>query len=382
MPPRVYFKSINPFWVMEIEEAKQLLIKYRAGKCTDAEKTLIESSFLHYNEHEIDLSDERIEEIGEHIYAELPISQKDDKIKNLWSSIAAIAAITLLSIGSWHLFDKINLPTKQEIVADVEPGSNKAIITLANGATIKLNGGKNGVVINSKELAYLDGTAVNETNKSAGKQILSTPNGGQYHIVLSDGTKVWLNASSSLTYAVSFDGAKQRIVELSGEAYFEVAHNSKQPFYVKTANQTVEVLGTHFNINSYNDDGNTITTLLEGAVKVSSASSQKAILKPNQQSVVTSNNIKVKTADLETDMAWKNGRIEFKDADIQTIMKQVSRWYDVEVEYSGKISVRKFNGSISRASNLSVLLKILAYSDIRFTIVQGNNSTKKLIVTP
>jgi transmembrane sensor len=369
---------------METEEAKQLLIKYNAGECTEAEKALVESSFLEYNEYEIDILPERIAEIGEQIYEELPSNNKTGKSINLWLGIAAIAAITLLTIGSWHIFDRFTLPTERKIVQDVAPGGNKATITLANGKTINLSDTKSGVTINGNNLRYLDGAVisnVNEQDKSLVLQTLSTPKGGQYQILLSDGTKVWLNASSSVRYPISFSEAKERVVEVVGEAYFEVAPNKAKPFIVKTTTQTVEVLGTHFNINNYKDEGSTVTTLVEGSVRVINLSSHYAILKPGQQSLISGNNINVQDADIETDLAWKNGRIEFKDANIQSIMKQISRWYDIEVEFKGEIPKRTFNGGISRESNLSVLLKILEYSDIHFIIEQGQNSRKKLIVT-
>jgi len=367
---------------MDTEAARQLLIKYNAGECTEAEQALVENSFLQYNEHEIDISNERIEEIGRQIYAELPIHHNGARPINLWLGAAAIAALALLSIGSWNLFDRYIFPQNQIIVKDVSPGSNKATITLDNGQTINLSGSKNGVVINGDDLTYLDGTSINETEKNSAIQMLNTPNGGQYQIVLSDGTKVWLNAASSLKYPTSFANAKERNVELLGEAYFEVAHKDKQPFIVKTPTQTVEVLGTQFNINNYNDDGVTITTLVQGSVKVTNESPQQSILSPNQQSLLTNKAIKVQEADIKTALAWKNGKIKFKDANIQAIMKQISRWYDIDVEFKGEVPDRIFNGSVSRTSNLSVVLKILAYSDIHFTIEKDQNSRNKLIVTP
>ncbi len=238
------------------------------------------------------------------------------------------------------------------------------------------------MVITGDKITYNDGTAIQKITSQNELLTITTPRGGQYQIFLPDGTKVWLNAESSLSYPASFTGKKYRSVEITGEAYFEVSHRKIQPFMVKTTTQTIEVLGTHFNINSYNDQGSTITTLQQGSVKVSNMSSKSFILTPGKQSLTTANEISVQDADFETDLAWKNGNMEFRDAHIQTIMKEVSRWYDVEVEYRGKISQRKFNGSVSRTSNLSVLLKILAYSDIHFVLEQGEKSTKKLIVTP
>ncbi|RQO79080.1 iron dicitrate transport regulator FecR [Pedobacter sp. KBW01] len=367
---------------MNTEEAKQLLIRYNAGECTEAEKSLVESSFLDFNEHEIDISDGMIAEIGKQIYKELPISRKQAIKINLWKGIGAVAAVTLLTVCTWGIFDKINIEAKQQIISDISPGRNQASITLDNGKTINLNGSKTAVIVSSKGLTYSDGTAISNLEQRSGIQTFSTPKGGQYQIILQDSTKVWLNASSSLKYPISFENAKQRGVELNGEAYFEVSPNKSKPFVVKSSLQTTEVLGTHFNINDYKDDGSTVTTLLEGSVRITNLSSKKIILKPNQQSITNDKAIKVQEADIETALAWKNGRLEFKNADIKSILKQASRWYNIEVEYRGVISNKTFNGGISRSSNLSVLLKILAYSGIHFTIERQENSTYKLIVTP
>lgn len=367
---------------MNTEEAKQLLIKYNAGKCTEAEKSLVESSFLEFNEQQLDISDEEIIEIGERIYRELPISRRKALKINLFRSVGAIAAISLLTTGTWIIFDRLNLEPSKQIIQDISPGRNQARITLENGETINLNGAKTTVVVSSKGLVYSDGSTVSTLPQQAGIQIFSTPKGGQYQIILQDSTKVWLNASSSLKYPISFENANQRSVELIGEAYFEVAPNKAKPFLVKSSLQTVEVLGTHFNINDYKDDGNTVTTLLEGSVRIANPSSKQIVLRPNQQSIVGHHGINVQDADLETALAWKNGRLEFKNADIRTILKQASRWYNIEVEYRGEITKRTFDGGISRSSNLSVLLKILAYSGIHFTIERQENLTYKLIVTP
>lgn len=367
---------------MNTEEAKQLLNRYIAGECTEAEKSLVESSFLDFNEHEIDISDEMIAEIGKEIYKELPKSKKQVLKINLWKGIGAIAAVTLLTVGTWEIFDRLSLEPNKQIITDISPGSNQASITLNNGKTINLNGSKKIVIVTASGLIYSDGTTVSNIEQKSGVQTFSTPRGGQYQIILQDSTKVWLNASSSLKYPISFENTKQRIVELIGEAYFEVAPNKTKPFVVKSSLQTVEVLGTHFNINDYKDDGNTVTTLLEGSVRVTSQKAKQIMLSPNRQSIVSHQGIKVQDADLETAIAWKNGRLEFKNADIKAILKQASRWYNLDVEYRGTISDRKFNGGISRSSNLSVLLKILAYSGINFTIERQDNLTYKLIVKP
>lgn len=375
---------------MTDQETNDLLIKYKQGTCTEAEKTLLEAWLLSYNEHEVDLSQDHIEKIGNQIYAELPIHIPVKKI-NLWHGIAAIAAISLLTLTTWHLFDTPIVTKENIIVKDVAPGGNKAILKLENGEIINLSHSKTGVTLQGNEITYTDGTKLatkNQEVNNSTKQSIYTPVGGQYQVILSDGTKVWLNAASSISYPSSFTNAKERIIKLNGEAYFEVAkqvslNGKRVPFFVKTATQTVEVLGTHFNISSYTDNPSTVTTLVEGSVRVTDQQQKLVLLIPNQQSVVTQNNIIVQKADLETALAWKNGRIEFKDADLKTILKEVSRWYNIEVSYSGALTKRTFNGSVSRQSNLSVLLKILAYNNINFSITQDQHTKiNKLIVKP
>jgi len=199
----------------------------------------------------------------------------------------------------------------------------------------------------------------------------------QYHLTLADGTNVWLNAASSIKYPTAFTGNERR-VEITGEAYFEVAHNKDKPFLVTTNGQTVEVLGTHFNINAYDDEIGVKTTLLEGSVKVNK-NGKTAMIKPGQQAIVLDNeqSIEIKEADTEQAIAWKNGFFDFKDANIQDIMRQLSRWYDVDVRYDGKIPTRDFSGEMERSLNASQVLKLLTYSGIHFRI-EG----KTIIVTP
>jgi len=183
---------------------------------------------------------------------------------------------------------------------------------------------------------------------------------------LPDGTRVWLNAASSLHYPTSMSQAR-RVVELTGEAYFEVAHNKAKPFVVVTASQDIEVLGTHFNVNSYQDEINTVTTLIEGSVKVSTEK-QQMLLKPGQQSIGTDNRLKVLTADMEQALAWKNGQIRFSNATLEEILKQAARWYNIDIRYNGTLPVVKLTGAISRSDNMDVLLKLLELNEVKFDL--------------
>lgn len=259
---------------------------------------------------------------------------------------------------------------------DLAPGGNKAVLTLADGSKLDLNGIKNGaltaqpgahIIKQSGQLAYNAATD-NSSSIQVGYNTLTTPKGGQYQLTLIDGTKVWLNAASSLRFPTAFSGS-ERVVELNGEAYFEVAHNSKQPFKVKTAGQLVQDIGTQFDVNSYPDEDAVTTTLIEGSVKIYDAKGQ-TLIKPGQQYLLKNSGLSEVKDDVNIDevTAWKSGMFQFNNADIKTIMRQIGRWYNVDVEYAGQIPASTYHGRISRNSNASTVLKILELSGINFTI--------------
>lgn len=309
------------------------------------------------------------------------------KTKRIWYAVAGIAAAFALLMGSLLYFNREqSLPgIQKDLIAQVEAGSNKAILTLSDGSKVDLSGTKQGQIKDQSGISAnytADGRIAYNPSQTAALSYntIETPKGGEYRIELPDGTKVWLNAASSLKYPVTFTNSKERRVELTGEAYFEVAHNPKLPFRVITANQTVEVLGTHFNINSYADEGKTTTTLAEGSVRVASGEKQNT-LKPGQQAILQAKgNIAVSAADMESALAWKNGNIIFKSADLQSIMRQVARWYNIKVLYEGKPSNRQFTGGMPRSTRLSVLLDVLKDSNINFRMEETADG-KTLIVT-
>jgi len=262
---------------------------------------------------------------------------------------------------------------------DLLPGSNKAVLTLADGSKISLNTIKNGllsaqpgshIIKKSGQLAYQP-VAGQKTNAEMSYNVLTTPKGGQYELTLIDGTKVWLNAASSLRFPTAFIGS-EREVELTGEAYFEVAHNAQKPFKVKIANQVIQDIGTQFNINSYTDEDHVATTLVEGSIKIYDKNGQ-TLIKPGQQYLFkTSGQAEViNDVDMDEITAWKSGMFQFNNADIKTIMRQISRWYNVDVEYQGPVAGSTYHGRISRNSKASEVLKILELSGINFTMERG-----------
>lgn len=302
------------------------------------------------------------------------------------SAAAAILIVTGLGLyfyypersdlyqGSNHIKKENSVTGKVDKVvpkAAIVPGGNKAVLTLANGRKISLTDINNGMLAdeaNVRITKIADGQLVynilpDQQGISALKDqynTIETPKGGRYQLQLPDGTKVWLNSASKLTFPSSFSSRNNRKVELNGEAYFEVAKDKTRPFLVKTKMQDVEVLGTHFNISSYEDDSVVKTTLLEGSVKIIGNNGNDKILLPGQQSIRTIDKLTVENIGTgQKTVAWKNDLFVFESDDIQHVMRMISRWYNVEVEYVGAIPENKFGGAISKFENISEVLKSL-----------------------
>jgi len=265
----------------------------------------------------------------------------------------------------------------------IMPGSNKAILTLQDGSKIVLNDAKDGTLAqqgNAKIIKLATGQLVYDKTGTAPAKVLyntmSTPRGGQYKLTLPDGTEVWLNAASSITYPTAFVG-NERNVSITGEAYFEVAKDKSKPFRVRSGNQAIEVLGTHFNVMAYPDEDAIKTTLLEGSVKITE-NNEVQILKPGEQAVVDKNGgLKISVADVDDALAWKNGYFKFSRVNIKYIMRQLARWYDVDVVYEGNVPHDEFVGKIGRGENIEDVLHILELDRVHFKI-----EDKKIIVLP
>lgn len=300
-----------------------------------------------------------------------------------WISVAA-AILLLLTVG-YYFAGKVN---KQEKIAPIaktnnQPGSNKAILKLSNGSELTLDGGADHVTGKQTENAIIgrdSGTveyaAIQPASAVVAYHTLITPRGGQYKVILPDGTKVWLNAASSLYYPTAFSGAAREVV-LTGEAYFEVAQQAARPFKVRVGEMVVNVLGTSFNICAYREEKLTLTTLVDGAVKLQSNEAE-VTLKPGQEAgfVEGSNEFTKKNVDTDIAIAWTKGLFRFENDDIATITRKMARWYDMDVQFEGKMPTRKFIGVLSRQESLSSVLKILEGADVHF-----RQEGKKLIVT-
>lgn len=376
-------------------EAKELLNKYMKGECTPEEKGLVEHWYLSESskqslpDDQEDFSPEKMQmwdEISE--MSDLQNRRKRSGII-LWGTSIAAAVLLIFSISNNFFIEKEEaLISKKENVQvfDKEAGSNKAILTLGDGSKIILDDALKGNIAIEGGISIRkssDGSIVYDipelavrNSKSVPYNTIETPKGGKYQVILPDGSIVWLNAGSLLRFPAIFTG-NERNVELSGEAYFEVAKNIDIPFNVRTKNMNIHVTGTQFNVMAYNDESYSAATLVEGSVQVSNPS-QKLFLQPGEQVLANeTSKLSKRDADIEETIAWKNGLFQFNNSDIHTVMNQISRWYDVAIEYRGRVSEKHFGGYISRESKLSQVLKMLELSGVRFSVEE-----KKIIVLP
>ena len=287
------------------------------------------------------------------------------------------ASLAILILGYFALFspEKEESTVKNEKSIDLNPGENKAVLTLSNGKKISLDSLGNGLLtedgqakIYTSEKGALTYIAATETQQILTNNI-TTPRGGQYKLTLTDGTNIWLNAASSLTYPSSFQKGKPRIVELSGEGFFEVTHNAQEPFIVHYGDgMEAVVLGTSFNINSYTDEKATYTTLVKGSLSVQSPQEKKDLLKPGQQSVFIQGKTSIIAADIEETVAWKEGWFLFNRLELQAIVRQLSRWYNIDFDITGTIGNKQFSGIVSKSNNISEVLKIMENTGVTFTL--------------
>lgn len=395
--------------------ANDLLKKYEAGECTPEELALVEDYLINKRITEQDLL-----AVESDLYelqirgAKIP---EQPKRLNPVLRVAGWAAAILIVGGLAVLLFRSGKPQAEEYANDVEPGSNQATLTLANGKKINLTDVKNGELAVDRGVKIIkaaDGqltyvfdpnikaapardsipalVAVNEipSNPYKGLNSVTTPKGGQYHIALPDGTNVWINAGSTLRFPSTFEGLAERRVLLLGEAYFEVSQIKtafgmkkrarKMPFIVKTANQEVKVLGTHFNINCYTDEKDIKTTLLEGSVGITSPllQAEETILEPGDQGINNGSVIKVKKVDTDEAVSWIKGEFVFRNEDLESIMRRVARWYNVEVVYENQQARKElFGGVLSRYDKISKVLHALEQtSDVKFRV-----TGKKVFVT-
>lgn len=373
------------------KELRELIKKYGAGKASVQEVAFVEAYYRYFDQYEAVLDKLSAEErtqtearILENIHSRMDAAD-DAPVIPLYCrtvfKIAATAVQILMAAGAWLLF---NYSGEKQITAtvvtqhDVNPGHNGAVLHLSNGQIIVLDSLSDGTIASDKNVSIIKQNGTVTYTGTASEMVyneITTNKGRQWQLTLPDGTKVWLNAASSIHYPIRFAG-NERLVEITGEAYFEVAHNTRQPFRVKTGGQVVEDVGTAFNIYAYSNEGIIKTTLVEGAIKVNGIA-----LSTGQQSRLAGDgklNV-INHADEEEAVAWKNGRIVFHGADITTILHAIERWYDVEVVIEGRLPERKFYMDVPRTAKLSELLHGFDVNNIHY-IIDGTN--RKLTVRP
>lgn len=396
---RLYlYKEVQMSDNSNLKYLQQLAKKVIAGKATEEEILFLEeyyNAFEKHSEVETELSGKDLEELQKTVLQKISRETTDEAIpdisrKPIWRWMAA-AAILIISMGGiiYTFYNKKNEAVaktpESKTTNEILPGSNKATLTLNNDSTILLDD------VAAGSLARQGNMLVNKTNDdklvytSTGTQTspekieyntVRTPKGGQYQVLLPDGTKVWLNAASSIHFPTSFT-ENQREVNITGELYFEVAHDAKRPFIVHSGNTSVQVLGTHFNIMGYDNEEALRATLIQGSIKISKEN-KTALLHPGEQMQVNEKIFKlVKNADVDAELAWKNGLFNFKDAGIEAIMKQVERWYNITVKFEGDLPEKQFNGMVPRNVTLVELMEILSFYDDMQSTIDGTTITIK-----
>lgn len=351
---------------------------------------LLISEVYEHQEEPVGLSESGKSRVLAHILNDKKPTEIAPKVIRLWPRIAAAASVIILfSVAGYFFLHRPNAPQfpDQIVQYDVGPGHEQATLTLANGQKITLKAGLTGKLATQSQTtihASKNNVIYEVDDQSAGPDIfntLSTAIGEQspYPLELADGTKVWLNAASSITFPVAFHG-NERLVKITGEAYFEVVHNRTRPFRVQTTTQTVEDIGTHFDINSYADEPFVKTTLVEGAALVKNNNDQKNAnnsvrLDAGQQAQLKDDQFRVQAVNTARVTAWKDGNFRFQNEDIQTIMRQLSRWYNIEVLYQGNPPADKFSGRISRRSPISAVLHMMELTNHIHFKIEGRRVT-------
>jgi transmembrane sensor len=363
---------------MQNREAKELLKNYREGKCTEEEIAILESWYLDGKDEAGDLVWDELLQARDKVWASLPVHDQHKHAVRLWPRIAVAASVMICVAAGLLFYQKrqaLATANDQKVTAIV-PGGNKAVLTLVDGSKIALNEAANGslarqsgiMVTKAKDgqLIYqINAGSLDKTQKNLTTEYntITTPKGGQYQVNLPDGTKVWLNAASSLTFPVVF-ARNERKVKLSGEGYFEVAHNKLQPFKVTSDSQTITVLGTHFNVSAYKDDNHIATTLLEGKVKVQlNEIDVYAELNPGEQSVLKGRTFNVQKVNADNAIAWVNNSFVFDNEELGSIMRKISRWYNVEVACPPDMEKIEFSGTGSRSKSIQDILKIIEFTE-------------------
>lgn len=367
-----------------MNEPRTLIDKYLAGKCTAEERAQLLAHFNRYFDQQRDvLTPDALSKLNQ-----LTWNAIDEQVCSLENTaptdksrlsraprrvlrwLPYAAAILLAVSATWYIFPDRKTDAEDAMsTVDIAPGGNRATLILANGRTIDLSEAQTGIVVDHNRIVYKEeAVAIASLNPTDIHELrLTTPNGGTYQVTLPDGTSVWLNAASTLTYPSVFS-EHERIVTLSGEGYFEVAPDADTPFKVRSMGQLVEVLGTTFNISAYPDENETSTTLVEGSVRITSSGKARGeislLLSPSEKATLKSGLLSKRAVDIDSDVAWRKGLFAFRSERLESIIRKVARWYDVDVELRGDISDHTFTGTVSRYENISGVLETLALTGL------------------
>ncbi|MGQ7857578.1 FecR family protein [Pedobacter sp. WC2501] len=373
--------------------AVSLLKKYLSGDCTVSEIREVDQWFDSMDEVPEDLaglSDDQRRLVEDKIFERIllnieaksqqkiiSIPKKSIRISTVFWAAASLVVV-LGAVLTWRYSSQLHLQNqtaKLHQSIHIKPGGNRAVLTLDDGSSVVLTEAKIGALADQQNVSVVK-TAEGELSYkmhigSASSKIsfnkIATPLGGKYSVVLPDGSKAWLNAKSSLRFPTAFTGA-ERVVQMTGEVYFEVAKNPKQPFKVQSGGTEIRVLGTHFNVMAYDDEAEQKTTLIEGSIHLSSGKFSQ-LLKPGQQALVDPFGINVNNnCDLEAVMAWRNDLFIFKDMEIKAIARQLVRWYDIQVVFKGTPSKISYTGTISKDVELSELLNMLQFTGLKYEL--------------
>ncbi|AFD07227.1 FecR family protein [Solitalea canadensis] len=365
-----------------MDTLRKLLQKQANGKnLTSEEQAMLKQAYKELFEEEMAAAEDGMISVSDGERGRVIKQRIDDRISgqqrfyNNTSIIRRIAAIWLvgctLFAGAYWLWT-YNADTNNHLAQqqDILPGSDKALLTLADGTVKSLTDAQNGIVATqggvriekdgNGNVRYFVGP---QEAESTAMNTIATPKGGKFQVTLPDGSKAMLNAASSLSYPVHFTGNERR-VRMTGEVYFEIKKlvrpegKGNIPFFVETDKQEIQVLGTHFNVNAYGDENTVRTTLVEGSVNVRCNSGQSVLLKPGQQAVLTGT-LEVREADIQQQLAWVNGDFIFRGETLENVLRQVSRWYDVDVECPAHIGQLRFNGMVSRSQPISSIIKMI-----------------------
>lgn len=378
-------------------DIRELADKWARGTLTAEEQAYLEKWYAGFNDEQVTLTGSRhqnSEALRTAMLARInaEAGRAETPVRTLWPLrriVAAASVLLFLSTGAYFLLHKQQpQPTGQNQTQDIRPGSNKAIL-ITHGKRISITDARNGLLAQQENISITkaaDGKLVYQNTAGSHETMvydtLVIPRGGQHELELADGSKVLLNADTRIRYPERFAANERRIELISGEARFRVKHNAAIPFLVVTKGQVIKDIGTDFDVNAYDDEPVIKTTLVEGSVEITKGA-QSRILKPGQQAISHADNpLQVQTANIDQVTAWQNGKFYFEKTGLRELMRQVSRWYNIDVVYEGDVPDDAFTGQPSRKVNLSQMLKILELGDVHFKIEPGKGkSAGRLIFT-